>query len=254
MPWAHRGTHSSGLGLAHGRLDDLGDVVGGHGLHPTSRGHAGGQLGLDDGGQHHADVDPVRLELGAGGLAEADDGELRRRVGGAVGHRDASDRRGHVDDVAAPALDHAGRDGLGAEDDAVQVDVDDPPGHLVGLLEHRPERHDAGVVDEDVDRSDRGDLLQERGPRGRVGDVERSGHDAVAELVGDGAGQVGVAVADRHAGALTGEPGGGGAADAAGTSGDDDGQAGDVASHAADPFDRGRRSTGRPSLGNGSEW
>jgi hypothetical protein len=155
--------------------------------------------------------------------------------------------------VPSAALDHAGRHGLRAEDDAVQVDVDDLLGHLVGLLEHRAERHDAGVVDQHVDRADGRDLGEERRPRGRVGDVELGGDDALADLLGDRAGQVGVPVADGDLGALAGEPLGSGAADAAGPARDDEREGGDVAAH-ADPCSRGRRSTGRPSFGNGSEW
>ena len=79
----------------------------------------------------------------------------------------------------------------------------------------------------------RGDLLEERGPRRRVGDVERRRRPRRRpELVGDRAGQVGVAVADRDAGAGCGQPLGGGPADAAGAAGDDDGQGRRCRAHA----------------------
>jgi hypothetical protein len=148
--------------------------------------------------------------------------------------------------------------GIGAVDDAVQVDVDDRSRHPVGLLEHRTERHDAGVVDQDVDGTDRRDRGQEGAPRLGIGDVERGGHDLAAVRPRDHLCQVGVTVTDGNPGALPGEPFDGGLADAPRAAGDDDGESGKVTgcAHAgilALWSESGVRSTGRPSFGKGSD-
>ena len=55
----------------------------------------------------------------------------------------------------------------------------------VGLLEHRPERHDAGVVDQDVDRPDLAHLGEEALPRLGAGDVEAGADGAATDPLRD---------------------------------------------------------------------
>ncbi len=172
MPSTQRGTHSSGapVRIAWAMTSATSSAV--TDLTPFAAGTPADSSVFTIVGSTTETSMPCGLELGPGGLAEADGGELRRGVGGSVGHRDPAHGRGDVDDVAAAALDHAGRDGLGAVDQAVHVDVDDRAGDGVGLLEHRAERHDAGVVDEYVDRPDLAHLGEEALPRLGAGDVQ----------------------------------------------------------------------------------
>ena len=62
--------------------------------------------------------------------------------------------RGDVDDVAAAARAHPLDRQLGADDDAVDVDVELALDRVVGLVDERRHRHDPGVVDDDVDRAE----------------------------------------------------------------------------------------------------
>ena len=61
----------------------------------------GAELGVDHRRHHHRDLDPGVAELGAHGLAQADDGVLGRAVGGAAGKPDLPGLRSDVDDVTA---------------------------------------------------------------------------------------------------------------------------------------------------------
>jgi len=103
----------------------------------------------------------------------------------------------------------------------VHVDVDLAVGGRVVLLQERPELHDPGVVDEDVQWAEvRLDRVEERLEGAAVGDVERVGLDGRAELGGGGlrGGEVQVADGDFHA--LGDERARRLLADAAGTAGD----------------------------------
>ena len=71
------------------------------------------------------------------------------------------------------------------------------------LLLERRDRHDPGVVDDDVDRPEPAlDVVEERGEAGKVGDVERQPDDRVAELGGGALRRLAVDVADRDTHAL----------------------------------------------------
>ena len=92
-----------------------------------------------------------------------------------------------------------------------------------GGVQQRLRQRQAGVVDDDVDAAER----QHRGVdsrlhRGFVGDVggDADRHIGVADLFGGGGGLFGIQVGDHHAGALGGQPGGDGLADARGGAGD----------------------------------
>ena len=115
---------------------------------------------------------------------------------GLARYADLRGGRRHVDDVPGAAGEHRGEGELAAEDHAVHVHVELAAAPAVVLVQERPDVHDAGVVDQDVDRADLAlDPLQECGERVAVGDVERR-----AERSARLGREVGVEVADRHAG------------------------------------------------------
>ena len=112
--------------------------------------------------------------------------------------------RGDRDDPAAVALgDHLVGRRLGAEEDALQVDVLDPVPQLLGHRQELVEWADAGVIDEDVEAAEGGDRLGDHRldlgldrDIGRDGDGLSSlrrdrGHDSGGVLVA-GFGRVGV--------------------------------------------------------------
>jgi hypothetical protein len=79
--------------------------------------------------------------------------------------------------VAASAGHHSLGRQLAAQDHTVDVDVQDAAGNGVGLVDDSADRHDAGVVDQYVDRSELAfDLIEEIGERVRVGDIEFAVH------------------------------------------------------------------------------
>ncbi len=127
-----------------------------------------------------------------------------------------------------PRGSHPRQRNLHAEDHAEDVDVEDPLSGRVVLVDERADRHDPGVVDQDVHRTE---LLfgcvQELGERGPVGHVERQPHGAVAELGGGLLGRLQVDVADRHPHALAQERLRGGATDATRAAGDRGGLSGE---------------------------
>jgi hypothetical protein len=105
--------------------------------------------------------------------------------------------------MATVAWDHARQRELGAEDHAVQIDVDHPPRRLIALVDEPPNLHDPGVVHEHVDRAELAlGLVQEAGERVAVGHVQRQGHSAPTELCGGPIRLLGIDVADRDPHAL----------------------------------------------------
>ena len=121
------GTQTSNFGNWTALTIAFGDLLGGELLHPAGVGQPAAQLGVDHGGHHHRDLDPAVAELGADGLAQADDRVLGRAVGGAPRNPGLARLGGDVDDVAAASLPHPGNRQLHPVDDAVEVDVDHPP-------------------------------------------------------------------------------------------------------------------------------
>src|SRR4051812_15596047 len=79
--------------------------------------------------------------------------------------------------MPAPAGSHALSCQLAAQDHAVNVDVQNASGDGVRLVDDPTYRHDAGVVDQHVDRPELAlDLVEEIGERTGVGDVELAVH------------------------------------------------------------------------------
>ena len=164
---------------------------------------------------------PGAVELAAQGLREAHDAVLTGGVGRAARSAELARDRGDVHDVAGAARLHAADRLLGAVEDGVEVELELADRGRVRLLLERADRHDAGVVDDDVDRAEAGLDVVERGREGGpVRDVEgepdRPAADLGGGLLGDGA----VEVRDRDAHALAGERVGERLADAAATAGD----------------------------------
>ncbi len=113
--------------------DGLGDLVGlAQPAHRRSSAHLLEQLlvAADEAAQHrraHAaradgvHPDAVAGHLEGGGLREAEDSVLRRRVGGQSGHAHAPGRRGHVHDRPTAGCPHGPQLGPEAEEDPVEV-------------------------------------------------------------------------------------------------------------------------------------
>ncbi len=98
----------------------------------------------------------------------------------------------------------------------MQIDVHHAPGSRLRLLRERADRHDAGVVDHDVKRTElRLGLLEEALEAGRVGHVKRESDRAGTKLGCRPPGELGVDVANRDAGALCDQSSCGRATDAA---------------------------------------
>ena len=128
---------------------------------------------------------------------------LGRAVGGAPREAALARHRGDVDQVTPPARQEPRQRQLRADDDAVEVDVDHPLRGRIGLVDERADRHDPGVVDEDVERAEPALNLDKEGfEAGAVGDVECQADGAAAELGSCLLGQRGLDVADRDPGAL----------------------------------------------------
>ena len=130
--------------------------------------------------------------------------------------------------MTAPAgalLDHALGDPLGGEHQAAQVGVDDAVEDARVQVEEAGDRVDAGVVDQDVDRSELLDAAGGQPAAGRrVGDVGLDGPHLpplITELLGRDLGRALVDVADEHIGARLGHTGGDAEADPHRTPGHD---------------------------------
>jgi hypothetical protein len=132
--------------------------------------------------------------------------------------------------VARAARAHPAHRLLRAVDHRAQVDLQLARDAGLRLLLERRDRHDPGVVDEDVDRAQAAlDVVQEGGEAGQVGDVEGEPDDRVAELGGGALRGLAIDVADRHADALGDQRLGDRAPDAPGAAGDDGGLAAQLA-------------------------
>ena len=133
---------------------------------------------------------PARRALLAERLGEPDDPPLGHVVDPAAHRGDSAGDRGDVDDVARARRAHDRQRRMGAVEEPEQVDVDHLPPLLGRRSGHRPEQHQPGVVDEDVEAAE---LVV--GPRDEgvglllVGDIglDRQGGAIVA---GDPAGEI----------------------------------------------------------------
>ncbi len=157
-----------------------------------------------------------QAQLASDRLGETDDGVLGGRVRRSAGRAELAGLGGDVDDVAAVARDHPAERELHAEDHAVEVDVDHANRREVVLVDEAPDLHDAGVVDQHVERAE---LLlggcEECVERVSVGHVERQRDRARSELGGGLTGGVVVDVADRDLHPLAQQRLGGGPSDPA---------------------------------------
>src|SRR6185437_15960980 len=147
-----------------GLVDRLGDAaqrglvdLGGLGLLAAALPMRADALGQRDARRDRVDVDAVGAELVAELFGEGDDPALCRGIGGA--RRDAAAApgdRGQVDDLAAALLLHHRHDGVGEQERAVKVELDEFLPVLETQLVHRrarfgDDRAAADRVDEDVD-------------------------------------------------------------------------------------------------------
>ena len=95
---------------------------------------------------------------------------------------------------------------LHAEDDSMQVDVDHPLSGRVILFGEAAERHDPGIVDQDVERAEALlHLVEEVLERVAARDVELERDRVAADLRRRLLGEVGVEIADRDLRPLTHE-------------------------------------------------
>ena len=221
MPTLSRGTQTSNFGPLQ-RVDDrLGDVLGLQDLDRPRLGQARAELGVDDGGHHDGDLDAGVAQLRADGLRDADDEVLGPAIGGAAREPGLARLRGEVDEVAAAAALHARQGQLHPVHHPVHVDVDQPLGGHVVLVDEAPEGHDPGVVDEHVERSEALlDLIEEALEGIAAGDVELEGDRLAADLGCGALGKLAVQVADRDLGALQHQRPRGRPPDPASTAGD----------------------------------
>jgi len=129
--------------------------------------------------------------------------------------------------VPVPARDHPLQRELCAEDHAVEIDVDHPPGRQVVLVNEPADLHDPGVVYQHIHRAQLGfGVVQEPCERLALGHVQAQGDRRRPQLGGGLLRRLDVEVADRHAHAGSGQRLGRGAPDPARRPGDRGGLAG----------------------------
>ena len=203
----------------------------------------GGALGAPSAGEDAAaadhavgvdavDADAVLAELGGEEADLVGLVGLGGAVGDVVGAGEDRVLGRDVDDVATDALvDHRSCRRLADEEAALGHDVVlDVPVSLRGVEQRLGDR-EACVVDDQVDAAEGEERrVDGRLHGGRVGDVARDadGDVGAAQLGGGSGGGGGVEVGDHDAGAVGGEPGGRGLADAAGPAGDQGDAAGET--------------------------
>jgi hypothetical protein len=195
-------------GARHPHLDDtvlerihdrVGHVLGLELLHPAGTLRARAQLSLDHVWHDVAQLDrrALDVQLAADGLGQADDRVLGGRVGRATRRAVLARLRGDVDHVAPVAGHHARQRDLHAVDHAVDVDVDHAHRGGLVLVDEAPQRHDAGVIDQHVERAEA--LLggvDEGLERVALGHVELEPGGIGTDLGGRLLGELGVEVAD----------------------------------------------------------
>ena len=189
--------------LDHGCGDDLGREHLARRLHRPrgQRAHAV-RVGLEHRRRHAhradgADADTARAVGDREPLGERHRRVLAHRVGRRPDLGQQPRRRRRRDEVALAALQPPGQQQLRGGDVGAQVDVEHRVPHGVGGLDGVRAGTDARVREVDVDRAH---LVQQRGGRLGVGDVEGAGHRGALH-------RRRVAVGGHHAGAGLGERG-----------------------------------------------
>jgi hypothetical protein len=167
---------------------------------------------VDRAGRDEGDVDPGARDLPAQPVREGADPGLGGAVDDERREGCVAEDRPDVDDVAAPALDHAGQQAPGQVDRRQQVQRHHRVEVVDGDVDHVAEPGEPGVVHEHVDGADAGHeplplvLVREVGGEGGDGAVGLL--DELVELrLGAGHGD--------HVGSRSGEVEGHGTADAA---------------------------------------
>ena len=189
--------------------------------------------GRDRSGLDDADPHAEGAELLTGGRGETGQRRLRRRIGAAVGQREARQHRSDHDDAAVSSPAHAGKDELaqthGSEDIGLEQAVD---GGARQLLE-RTRLALAGIVDEHIDRADLlAELLCQCVRPIRVGQIESQIADTGHALLRGKT--LGVTAGRDHRAALGRQGLDNGPADARGAAGDEGGEIG--LCHLRSPF------------------
>jgi hypothetical protein len=125
-------------------------------------------------------------EVQPGRLGQADDGGLRGAVDRHQSFTAPAGLRGHVDDLATPpARDHALGRRLEGEEEALDVDGEDPVVAGFGHFDDRAHVEDRCVVDENVDAAPAlNDALDRSLDRRSLGDIERDREAVVAVAAG----------------------------------------------------------------------
>ncbi len=145
--------------------------------------HGGNHLGVDVAGRDGVDGDALGGAFEGQGLREAVHAGLGGRVVGLAHLALAAVDRRDVDDAAEAAGAHGVDDEAAHVEDRVEIDVD----HFAPLLGRHLVKHcvagDAGVVDDDVDRTEGlGDLSDALGALVVVADVPLVDRDAGLDL------------------------------------------------------------------------
>ncbi len=188
--------------------------------------------GFEPSGGEAVDGDAVRAPVVGEAHGELADAAAAGAVGREAGvAKDAGDGA-DVDDAAVAALDHTAGDGLGDEEAAAQVGVEDEVPVVPGDVESGLADVAAGIVDEDVNRAEGGfGFFGEALDAGGVADVEFQRDGAAAEGVDLGF-EVGecfaAAAGEDEVGSGAGEGAGEVLAEAAAGSGDEGDLAGEV--------------------------
>ena len=131
-----------------------------------------------------------------------------------------------ADDATATAFTHPIQYGARAADRTEQVDLDQPLPGLLGRIDEGLDHVDAGVVDQDIDRSEltldpTDGFAHAAGVTHIERDTERAGAELVPQPSGDRFGTRLVEIADRNGVTIGGECRADGLADASGGAGDE---------------------------------
>ena len=192
----HRDRLRHFLGLAHAAERDVAGEIG-----PAAH-----HVGCDQRRRHRVDGDAFLDEPRRVAARQS----FHAGLGGVVVHADgagaARRTRGDVDDPAPLARPHHGQHGLRAQERRFQVDRDGAVEIVLGQIIDAAHDRDAGIVDENVDRAERGsDLFDHRSHGRRLRDIGRDRDGAAAAGLDPGDDGVGIiralAVIDRDRGA-----------------------------------------------------